>query len=341
MDPLTLALLGAGANAAGGLITGMMSEGADEELRNAIQNQEIVPLEQRIAQYEKFKQQGTLTPELEAEILAGDTQLATVVTDPQYKQAQIEALTRMSRIGREGMLLQDQAELAKMREETAAQRRGAEGAIMQNLSARGMAGGGDELAMRMAQAQNQATQQAQADRSIAAQAQARRLQAIAQTGNMAGQMEEQDYGRQANVAQARDALSRFNIQNRIGTQQRNIGSKNVAQERNLTEAQRIADANTRLQHAQEEQRIQALQDIARQRNARSQQLGQMSQQAQLGRAKAIGGAISSAGQTASSFAPYLSKSSPSTGSGVTRSPMEQQRYDAEDEDNPLMRRIKD
>ena len=180
MDPIiTPMLIGAGANLAGGLITGAMSEGASDELRGAYENQEIVPLEERIAQYEMLKQQGLLTPELEAEILANDTQLAQVQADPQYKQAQIEALTRMSRIGREGMLLEDRSELAKLREDTAAQARGQREAIAQNRAARGLAGGGDELAMQMANAQAATTQQAQADRDIAARAQSRRLQAIA------------------------------------------------------------------------------------------------------------------------------------------------------------------
>jgi ribosomal protein S8 len=294
-------LVGTGLNIVGGLVTAGMSEGAGDELRGAIEGQEIVSLEDRIAQYQQYKQQGLLTPEMEAEILAKDSQLAQVVADPQYKQAQIEALTRMSRIGREGMLLSDQTELAKQREETGAQLRGAQQAVMQNRAARGLAGGGDELAMQMANAQAAATQQAQADRDIAAQSQARRLEAISRTGNMAGEMSNQEYGRAANVAKARDAIEAFNVQNRTGTQQRNIGSRNVAQQANLSEKQRIADQNTGLQHKQEEQKIAARQAIAAQKNLRAQQLGQMTKEQQLGEAEAVGGAISSTGKMIGGF----------------------------------------
>jgi hypothetical protein len=289
-------LVGTGLNIAGGLVTGLMSEGASDELRAAIENQEIVSLEDRIAQYQQYKQQGLLTPEMEAEILAKDTALANVVSDPQYKQAEVEALTRMTRIGREGMLLGDQAELAKQREETGAQLRGAQQAVMQNRAARGLAGSGDELAMQMANAQAAATQQAQADRDVAAQAQARRLEAISRAGSMAGQMSEKEYGRAANVAKSRDLIEQFNVQNRGGVQQRNVGSRNVAQQANLSEKQRIADQNTQLQHRQEEQKIAARQAIAAQKNLRNQQLGQMSKEQQLAEAEAVGGAISSTGK---------------------------------------------
>jgi hypothetical protein len=122
---------------------------------------------------------------------------------------------------------------------------------MQNMAARGQAGSGNELMARMMAAQNSSNQMANSGNQIAAQAQQRALEALMQSGQMAGDIRNQNFGQDSAVASAQDEIARFNTQNRIGTQQRNVGSRNQANLRNLENQQNIMNQNTGLRNQQE------------------------------------------------------------------------------------------
>jgi hypothetical protein len=69
------------------------------------------------------------------------------------------------------------------------------------------------------------------------------LQALGQTGGMASGIENQSFGEQAAKASANDQMNRFNTQNQVAMQQRNIGAQNQAQAGNLANAQQISNQN--------------------------------------------------------------------------------------------------
>jgi hypothetical protein len=119
------------------------------------------------------------------------------------------------------------------------------------MAARGVGGSGAELASRLASSQSGVNQASQEGARLAAQAQARALQAIAQSGNMAGSMEDREFSQGSAKARAADEIARFNTANRQGVSGRNVGMQNEAQRFNLTNAQRIADANIDTTNAQE------------------------------------------------------------------------------------------
>jgi len=76
---------------------------------------------------------------------------------------------------------------------------------------------------------------------------------------LGGQMRSQEFGEKSDVAKAKDAIEQFNLQQRAGVQQRNIGGLNEAQLRNLQEKQRISDSATNIRNQQQQYNKQLLQ----------------------------------------------------------------------------------
>ena len=82
--------------------------------------------------------------------------------------------------------------------------------ILSEMQQRGTAGSGAELAARLSSADSAASQNADNSQEIAARGEQRRDAAIAARGQLGGQMRDQSYRSQSNLANARDGVSRFN-----------------------------------------------------------------------------------------------------------------------------------
>ena len=239
----------------GGFLGGLFGGGgpspeeiAAQELQDAWNGTIVLSPEERMIRLEMLKDMGRITPEMEAEILQQDTQLKGLRVDPKLKAQQVDALQRLSQQGREGLNLEDRVALEEIQRAEAQANRGQQEAILQNMEARGMGGAGAELAARLQASQSSADRASQRGLSVAAQAQQRALQAMMQSGEMAGRMGQQDYENQAQVGTAQDAINRFNTGSRQDVQSANIRAKNEAQEANLNyakqlEANRVATAN--------------------------------------------------------------------------------------------------
>jgi hypothetical protein len=83
-----------------------------------------------------------------------------------------------------------------------------------------------------------------------AQAQERALRALSESGQMAGQVRGQDFDVNSTRARALDERNRMLAENSVSRQARNVGNLNEAQRLNLTEQQRINDANVQMQNAE-------------------------------------------------------------------------------------------
>jgi hypothetical protein len=105
-----------------------------------------------------------------------------------------------------------------------------------------------ELVSKNLNAQAAANRQAQMGMDLKAQAEQRALNALIQSGQLGGQMQERDFGQQAQQAQAADLINRFNLQNRQDIQSRNVGSKNQAQQYNVNQRQNISNQNVGLKN---------------------------------------------------------------------------------------------
>lgn len=120
-----------------------------------------------------------------------------------------------------------------------------------------------------------------------------------QGGQLGGQVRSQDFNEQSAKAQAADSISRFNAANRQDVLAKNVGTRNAANQANLTESQRIADANAQMRNNQQQYNKELQQQrfdnqsriVSGRSGALQTQAGQLGQQAQ-DRRGFVGGLIS-------------------------------------------------
>jgi len=246
MDPISLALL-----AGGGMFAAYnQQQGANASSEAARRQMNIlnsVPLPVLKEFYpELYKQVVELNPEMLAAQTLGPSAMEQVQVSPELKQAQMNALLKLQGIGETGMSATDQARLAQIESDVARNLKGQTGAIQQNLAARGLSGGMTELVARNIAAQEGANRQAQLGLDVKAQAEQRALDAIMQSGQLGGQMGQQQFQNAAQIAQAKDIINKFNTQNLQNVQQTNLEARNQAQAANAQAKQNIASQNVGL-----------------------------------------------------------------------------------------------
>lgn len=202
-----------------------------------------------IPQLEEMVIAGQLTPEQAAAHLADESAAAGVRAPQELVDAQFASLRQMQDIATQGGLTaMDKAQLEEIRAQVAGEERAARQAIMQNAAERGVAGSGLEMAQRLISQQGAAERSSKMGTDVAALAQQRALQAMAQSGTLAGSMRSADVEEQMNRARAIDAINQFNVNVRNQTEQANVAARNAAQAANLQNAQNISNANVALRN---------------------------------------------------------------------------------------------
>lgn len=226
----------------------------------ALQNIGIPTIEAQKIVMETPELVGQLVPEFEGFEQVTDSAMENIEIPDQLKTASLSALSSLEEIADEGGLTPaDEAELNAIRREVSGGAQSRDARIMQSLQERGMGGSGMELAQRLASNQSaQQTQAEQADRQ-AAMAFERKLGALDRVGALGSKLRGQEFGEQSNIAQAKDAIAKFNAQNRAQVGQRNVDRSMTAQEANLIAKQRIADESTRLRNVEETENKSLLQ----------------------------------------------------------------------------------
>jgi hypothetical protein len=209
---------------------------------------------------QNYKQAGLYTPGLEDKIEQATSKVSQLQEDPRVRAAQADALSKMQQLGRTGLGAEDRAALNQVRAETQRDAQAKQQQILQAMQARGQSGSGAELAAALSSSQGSADRASEEGDRIAAQAAQKALQAISQSGTMAGQLRSQDFTAANTRASAEDEMNRFNTQQAIARQQYNVGAKNQAQQLNLAQSQRVSDLNVdqanKLKMAQEEAKRQ-------------------------------------------------------------------------------------
>lgn len=287
---MALTALAIGAIAApvvGGIMGNMMSSSAKKKADQAIQKALAELKSINLPDTEKMKLalespevQGILQPYMQqAEQLASTAQ-EQITTDPRLRQAQMQALETMSKMGTEGLTATDRAALNQARRQTAGDEQARQASILQNMAQRGVGGSGMELAAKLSSSQESADRASQESDRTMAMAQQRMLAAISGAGELGGQIRGQEYGEQSDLARARDAIAQFNLQQRAATQSANVGQLNEAQLRNLAEKQRVSEAGVSTRNRQQEYNKQ----LEQQRFNNEMQLKQAIANAQLGQA---------------------------------------------------------
>ena len=188
--------------------------------------------------------QGTMTPaEAEAAVQQA-SMMAGVETDQGSLNAQRMALQRLAEMSQQGGMTEaDRAQLAATIGQTnaaAAQQRAAQ---LQQLQMQGNAGTGAELATRLAGGQQMANANAMAGANVASGAQQRALQAL--QSNLAGSaaLNTQQFGQQAQKAQAQDVVNQFNAAAQQATNLANAQRQQEANAANFAMANQIAGTN--------------------------------------------------------------------------------------------------
>ncbi len=210
-------------------------------------------------QLEQLVQQGVITPEQAQTAMVGQSDMNNVSTDPKLRSAQMDALGGLQDISKSGLTDQDEANLNKIRTQEETASRGARDAILQNAQSRGLGGSGLELLSQMKNQQDSATRDSQRDMDISGQAQDRALQALIAGGTTAGNIQAQDFGQKAQVANANDAIAKFNAQNKQQTNVLNTQANNAAQVANLGAKQTVANTNVNNRNAEQQYNKQLIQ----------------------------------------------------------------------------------
>lgn len=185
-----------------------------------------------------------ISPEAVSSILQEKSALEALSLDPRYKTAADQSLSALNDIiAGGGMTAQERAQMAKVQADVNAQDRGRREAIMQNAQARGMGNSGVALLNQLQAAQDATSRQSQADLDIAAQAQARQLDAILKSGALAQNLGQQEYSQKSEAARAADAINQFNVNNQNEAARINAAARNQAQAQNVANAYQAGTGN--------------------------------------------------------------------------------------------------
>jgi len=196
-------------------------------------------------QVQNLVQQGILTPEDAQTVLANPSAFLNIDEDPTVRKAQMGSLAKLQGIVDSGGLdAQGKADVADIINSLNTANKGSREAIVENAAQRGVGGSGLELANRLSAGQEASTNASQQGMDAAALAEKRALEAIMNTGQLAGQIRGQDYTKASDKAAAMDAIDKFNTQNKQNVILTNTAARNTASATNLGAKQRVADTNT-------------------------------------------------------------------------------------------------
>lgn len=144
---------------------------------------------------------------------------ANISTDPRLQEAQNRSLDSLDEIIQGGgMNAMDRANIARDQADAAQQDKGRRDAILQNQQARGMGGSGNSLLAQLQSSQAATDRNSQTGLDVAGMAQQRAMDAIRNSGEMAGSMRSQSFNEQAAKAQGQTSIDQFNEANRINTE---------------------------------------------------------------------------------------------------------------------------
>ena len=175
---------------------------------------------------------------LEAEQLDPST-MEEISLDPQLRANQMKVLQDLAQRSEEGLTQSDKFEMEKLLGDVAAQEQSRQAGIEAQMAQRGLDTSGAALVAKQQSSQSAANQAREKAMQMAAQAQQNKLAALSQLGAQSGQMESQDFGRQSQIASARDAIARANAMNRQQVAGQNLAARQaIANQRtNITNQQ--------------------------------------------------------------------------------------------------------
>lgn len=234
-----------------GLVSGIsdLMSGGSQQFYDGLDSPDMESM--RLA-LEQYVSQGTLTPEDAQAIMADPTAFSQITSNPEFQQAQMQALAGLQDVASSGGLNANaKARLNDISDDEALRERGSREAITQNAQERGVGGSGLEFLAKLKSQQGSADRVSDRDTQVSADAENRALQSLIDAGTLGGNMRGQEFNEQSRIAEAKDALSKFNAQNTNQFNMYNTGARNDAQRMNLNAAQGIANANVENRNKQQ------------------------------------------------------------------------------------------
>lgn len=232
------------------LLSGGNQNAANSAYQNAI-NALIASTPQELSslipQLQLQMVQGSITPaQAQAAIQQASTQ-AGVTPNPEASRAQFESLNQLQKIVQEGGLTAiDKAKLNEIRNQINTQNRGNQLALQNEFQSRGLGGSGLELASRLVADQNSANRAADQSTDVAALAQQRALQAILSSGQLGGQIREQQFTEDSSKAKSADAVNALNAQLASQANLQNATYQQRSNEANQQNQQNVANNNVEI-----------------------------------------------------------------------------------------------
>lgn len=258
MLPAILAGAAIAAPVVGGLIGNEQAKGAREDAERARQQAlaqyagiSIPEIQKQLLNLQQYQSVGELTPELQQLIDLGPSAMEQISTDPRLRAEQLNALEAMSNMASGNITPADMAGYELARQNAAGELNAQNNAVLQNMQQRGMAGSGAELLAKLKNNQSGAQMLQEAQLKQAQDMQAARMQALQSQATMAGNLRNQDYTEDSNLAKAKDAIAQFNAANAQNVNSANTSIKNNTNAANLTNKQNIANMNTETMNKQQ------------------------------------------------------------------------------------------
>jgi hypothetical protein len=260
MDPLTMGTIATVAPIAGGLIGNALSGGdrnaASDMLKQIYQKYadlNVPDTEKMRLALEDYKSAGNLNLQSEqAQQLGATDAYQNIQVDPRLRQAQMDQLQTLAKLGDTSFTPSEQAQLNKMQRSVESDNQARLKALLQGQDQRGVGSSDAALASRMISSQSAANRQASEADDQAAMAFNRALQAKQAAGTLGGQMEGAQYSQAANLANALNSREQQNMLQRAGVGQRNTANFNQAQMYNLQNQQGILNQNVGLHNQQQQ-----------------------------------------------------------------------------------------
>ena len=236
---------------------------------------------------------GTLTAEQ-----LGDSALAGVSTDPRLKNAQMKALEELSGLSQTGLGVEDQAAFNNLRRQAGSEAQAANQATLQNAAASGNLDSGNTLLAQLNAGQQQSNRLQQAGEAQAAQAAAARREALSQYANMSSSMANTDFSQKASQATAKDAINKFNAQNRQDVAGTNLTNKQAIANQTAANANQAKLYNSGLVQQQFQNNLSKATGVSGQTNKVADQYATQGTNAANGQAAMNGAILGIAGNIA-------------------------------------------
>lgn len=233
------------------LLTGGETSQAQQDLENAQQDirnvQTPTQAQLTLPELQQYVNAGLMTPAQAVAALQGSNAFDTIQNDQSTTEAEKTALGQMQQVAADqGMTPQMQAQLTAALNQANTNTQGQRASILDSLAQRGI----PTSLMAAAAQQAAAGQDAQTANLVGAQAagqaEQNALTAMANAGTLAGNINAQEYGQQANRAAAQNAINQWNAQNQTQVNEANAGRTQAANLYNTENSQNVANQNTGL-----------------------------------------------------------------------------------------------